>query len=71
MLKAKELREQSTEELMDLVKEISKELFNMSNELVLSRKIDKPHLIREKKRDRAKVLTTLRQKSLKAHKDNG
>jgi large subunit ribosomal protein L29 len=62
MLKAKELKEQSAHELTDLLKAISRDLFNMNNELMLSRKIDKPHLLREKKRDRAKVLTVLRQK---------
>lgn len=62
MLKAKELRDQSSEELQSLSTDLSKEIFELRNELKTTRKLEKPHLIRMKRRDRARVLTILRQK---------
>lgn len=62
MLKAKELRDQSKEELQDLYADLSKEIFELRNELKTTRKLEKPHLIRLKKRDKARVLTVLQEK---------
>lgn len=62
MPKAKELRDQSKEELQDLYADLSKEIFELRNELKTTRKLEKPHLIRLKKRDRARVLTVLQEK---------
>lgn len=62
MPKAKELRDQSKEELQALYVDLSKEIFELRNELKTTRKLEKPHLIRFKKRDRARVLTILREK---------
>lgn len=62
MLKAKELKDQSVDELKALHRDLSKEIFELKNELSTARKLEKPHLVREKKRDRARVLTILRQK---------
>ncbi|MFS8564042.1 MAG: 50S ribosomal protein L29 [Rhabdochlamydiaceae bacterium] len=41
---------------------ISKEIYGLKNELKTARKLEKPHLLREKKRNRARVMTVLRQK---------
>ncbi|KAG6559502.1 Ribosomal L29 protein [Candidatus Rhabdochlamydia oedothoracis] len=60
--KAKELRDQSKEELQALYADLSKEIFELRNELKTTRKLEKPHLIRLKKRDRARVLTVLQEK---------
>lgn len=65
MLKAKDLINQSVEELEAQYEDLCREVFELMNELKLARKLDKPHLISEKKRDRAKVLTVLRQKQVK------
>ncbi|HSW87337.1 MAG TPA: 50S ribosomal protein L29 [Rhabdochlamydiaceae bacterium] len=62
MKRAKEYRDQSHEELKVVYKELSKEIFDLNNELRIARKIEKPHLLRLKKRDRARVLTILREK---------
>jgi large subunit ribosomal protein L29 len=62
MLKAKELKEQSVEELKVLCGDLSKEIYGLKNELRTTRKLEKPHLLREKKRDKARVMTVLRQK---------
>lgn len=60
-----EFKDQSVEELKALRHEISKDIFAMKNEISTTRKIDKPHLIRLKKRNRARVLTLLNQKEKK------
>jgi len=62
MLKPSELNDQSVEELKNTYLELSKEIFRFNNEIRVTRKMEKPHLMREKKRDRARVLTVLRQK---------
>ena len=62
MLKVKELRDQTAEELKMQNREISKDLYNLSSEARINKKLEKPHLIREKKRDRARILTILREK---------
>ena len=65
MLKAKDLINQSVEELEAQYEDLSREIFELLNELKLARKLDKPHLLSEKRRDRARVLTVLRQKQVK------
>ena len=62
MRKATELKDQSVDELKAMYHELSKDIFQLKNESRMTRKMEKPHLVREKKRDRARVLTVLRQK---------
>ena len=62
MLKTSELKDQSVEELKALYRDLSKEIFGFKNEMRIARKLEKPHLVRTKKRDRARVLTVLRQR---------
>ena len=64
MLKSKDLRDQTVEELATLHRDLSREIYDMKSELRIARKLDKPHLVREKKRDRARVLTIKRQKEV-------
>jgi len=66
MVKAKELRDQSQEDLKALYQDLSKELFQMRNEMKVARKMEKPHLARIKKKDRARVMTILREKEIRA-----
>lgn len=66
MAKAKEFRDQSAEELKALYKDLSKELFQLRNEMKVTRKMEKPHLMRLTKKDRARVMTILREKEIKA-----
>ena len=65
MLKAKDLINQSVEELEAQYEDLCKDIFELMNELKLARKLDKPHLLSEKRRDRARVLTVLKQKQVK------
>jgi large subunit ribosomal protein L29 len=66
MVKAKELRDQSQEELKALYQDLSKELFQLRNEMKVTRKVEKPHLLRLKRKDRARVMTILRENEMKA-----
>ena len=62
MLKMSDLKDQTVEELKAQQREISKEIYDLRCEMKIARKLEKPHMVREKKRDRARVLTVLRQK---------
>jgi len=61
-MKARDLLAQSIEELKTQYVEVRREIFRLRNELHASRKLDKPHQLREKKRLCARILTILRQK---------
>jgi len=63
MTKAKEFSNQSQEELKALYQDLSKELYQLRNEMKVTRKMEKPHLVRLKKKDRARVMTILSEKS--------
>jgi large subunit ribosomal protein L29 len=63
MLEAKDLKNQTPDELKAVVRDLSKEIYDMNTEFSIARKLEKPHLLREKKRDRARVLTVLNQKT--------
>lgn len=67
MAKAKDLRDQSPEELKALSQDLSKELYHLRNEMKITRKLEKPHLVRAKRKDRARVLTILTEKENRAN----
>lgn len=62
MLKVEEIIGHSVQELEALHRQLSEEIFRLSNELRMSKKLEKPHELKEKKKDRARVLTALNQK---------
>lgn len=66
MAKKNELMGQTQEELRALYQDLSKELFELRNEMKVTRKIEKPHLVRIKKKERARVMTILRNKEMNA-----
>jgi large subunit ribosomal protein L29 len=66
-MKVSELKDQTVAELQALCRDLSKEIYALNNELSMARKLEKPHLLREKRRDRARVKTVMRQKE----KSNG
>jgi large subunit ribosomal protein L29 len=63
MRKNQELRDQTVEELEAMQADLSKEIYDLMNEFRMTRKMEKPHLIRQKKRTRARVLTIIREKA--------
>jgi len=62
MLKMEDLKSEGEEQLKNIDRDLSKEIYGLKCELKAARKLDKPHLLREKKKDRARVLTALQQK---------
>lgn len=64
MLKAVDLISQSIDELEAQCDDYQKSLFRLVNEAKQTKKAEKPHLIREKRKDIARLRTTIRQKQL-------
>lgn len=64
MAKKTDLKDQSVEELKAMAQNIDREIFELRNELALNRKLEKPHLIKAKKKERARVLTIMTQKQM-------
>ena len=67
--KKKEANDQSIVELQTKARDLEKEVFDLRNELSLHRKLEKPHLLKAKRREKARVLTILTQKK-RAQKQN-
>lgn len=63
--KKKELPDQSAEELKAKALELEREIFDLRNQLAVNRKLEKPHLLKEKRREKARTLTFLTQKERK------
>lgn len=55
----------SEEELMQMQQQLSEEIFVLKNSLSYVRKLEKPHLLLQKKKERARVLTALNKKKRK------
>lgn len=61
----KEIRDQTEEELEARLEDIDKTIFALRNELKMSRKLEKPHLLKDNKKFKAQVLTILSEKQNK------
>lgn len=64
MLNVKELINQPESELEAQYEQLSRDIFVLRNELKMLKKLEKPHELKEKKKNRARVLTALNQKRL-------
>ena len=62
-MKAKEIREMSSEELENKLKELKNELFNLRFQHAINQ-LDNPHRIDDVKKDIARVMTVMRQKNV-------
>jgi large subunit ribosomal protein L29 len=62
MAKRKEIKDLSIDELKAKAGELDREVFELRNELAFNRKIEKPHLIKAKRREKARILTIMTQK---------
>ena len=60
-----ELQSQSIKELHAAVVDLDRKIFALRNELSLHRKLEKPHQLKAKRKEKARVLTllTLKQRS--------
>ena len=57
-----EIESQSIEALRARSDDLKREIYDLKCELSVNKKLDKPHMLREKKIERARVLTALRSK---------
>lgn len=64
MAKAKEYRDQSVQELEATYEDTRKELFKLRNDVRRTKKVDKPHLFRQMKKNLARLLTVINEKRL-------
>lgn len=62
MLKASNLKDMAVNELEAMLIDSRKELFNLVNEFKRAKKLEKPHLLRQKRKDIARLLTVLHSK---------
>lgn len=58
----KEWKDQSVDELNVQLKKLDHELFALRNELATQKKLEKCHLLKAKRKDKARILTILTQK---------
>lgn len=67
MIKTEEIRQQSDEQLEFRLEEIGREIYNLINELKANHKLEKPHLLRSLRKEKARILTiqTERKKGIK------
>ena len=59
MKKEELLKDKTNEQLLNLIEDEQADIFRMRNELAMTRKLEKPHLIRYKKKNIARANTLL------------
>ena len=59
MAKINEIRDEKEDQLEFRLTEIDRELFDLVNELKVSHKLEKPHLLKSLKKEKAQILTIL------------
>jgi|GEM_PF-1129149 len=62
MYKAKDLRDQSLEELQAIYEESCKRVFELANQFRSQKKHDKPHEMKHVRKDIARLLTVISEK---------
>lgn len=61
MAKKKKEETNSIQEMETMVVDLEREIFSLRNELAMQRKLEKPHLLKAKRHERARLLTLLTQ----------
>ena len=61
-MKIEKIKEKNTEQLENLCDDLRAEIFQLRNELAMNRKLEKPHLIKEKRHALAKARTVITQR---------
>ena len=59
----KEMRDLTTGQLESMLEDLNREIYELKNQLSSARKLEKPHLLKEKKKDRARVMFILAEKT--------
>ncbi|MBA3815042.1 MAG: 50S ribosomal protein L29 [Parachlamydiaceae bacterium] len=62
MLKASNLRDMSVDELELTLSDLAKEIYKLVNEMKRANKPEKPHMLRQKRKEKARLLTILHEK---------
>jgi large subunit ribosomal protein L29 len=62
MRKTQEFREKSFDELVATLTEVRRELFQLTNEKKQTKQLDKPHTLRQKRKEIARIQTVLNEK---------
>ncbi len=57
-----EMKDLTEEQLQALLADLNQEIYDLKCQLSAARKLEKPHLLKEKKKDRARVLFILAEK---------
>ena len=60
--KKKERNEHSVKSLQEAAAQLDREIFSIRNELSWNRKLEKPHRLKEKRKEKARILTMLTMK---------
>jgi len=61
-MKTKEIKDLSEDQIETLIEDLEKEIFELKNELAVSKKLEQPHLIKEKRVSKARAITILQEK---------
>lgn len=61
--KAKKKEVPTAEDMGARVVELDREIFALRNELAMNRKLEKPHLIKAKRKEKARILTVMTQQA--------
>jgi large subunit ribosomal protein L29 len=61
--KKEEVADLTAEEIVARVADLDKELFALRNELAVNRKLEQPHLLKVKRKEKARLLTIMTQKN--------
>ena len=59
---AKKKKDDAALELDAKIRDLDREIFDLRNELAINRKLEKPHLIKAKRKEKARLLTSMTQK---------
>jgi len=62
MTKASNLRDMTIPELELALVDLGKEIYTLVNEAKRTKKLEKPHLIQQKKKEKARLLTIMHEK---------
>lgn len=58
----KEMRDLTVEQLEAMLNDLNKEIYGLKCQLASARKLEKPHVLKEKKKDRARAIFILAEK---------
>ena len=67
MSNIQELRDMTIDQLEVYIEDLDKQLFKFRNQLASMKRLEKPHLIKDKRRDKARALMVLNEKKEKVH----